>query len=171
MIALQARLEALGLSNYTPGIWDPNSQAVFKSLLATANANGMTWEEALAQIEASGGLKDATPKAPLQIQLTNPDDIRAMIQSGAQQVFGKYLSEADVNKFIASYQQQQAAAQTEAYNMGNNAGTMTGPVSTQGGVNEMFRRQFVADHTNEAGAAIFSNELDKILSALRGRQL
>lgn len=170
MIALQARLEAFGLSNYTPGAWDPASQKAFLYLLATANASGKTWQDVLAETEATGGLKGpgarGAERAPLQVRLTNPDDIRAVLQAGAQQVYGKYVDEADIESFIQSYHAQQTAAQTQDYNQQVTGGTM---VDAPRYIDAAFEQKFKAEKPNEAGAAIFQSKFEEILSALRGR--
>lgn len=167
---LQAALDAAGLmpDDYFLGQPDSATAKAVRALMEIANASGLTWEEVLRDRAGKGSMAGGEERAPLRVVLTNPDDIRAVLQAGMQQVYGKYMDEGDVQKFIASYHQQEAAMQTAAYNMAESGGTQTAAPASSGGINEAFRRQFVEDNFDEAGAAVFTSNLDLFLDSLRG---
>lgn len=102
--ALQSRLEALGLTGYTPGRWDPKSQAAYEELLAEANMAGKTWEEMLAIIQANpskkggGGGGGGLGAAPI-----SDDDIKALGNKVAQGVLGRNLREDEIANFLPAF--------------------------------------------------------------------
>lgn len=117
IIELQAKLEALGLKNYTPGRWDAQSRAAYKEVLSMANASGDTWEDMLNGIVADGGAGDGGGggRDPLSVSITNPATLKAVLQEGAQKVFGRYMDTSIVERLIGAFQSQEAAYQTGGY--------------------------------------------------------
>lgn len=176
IIDLQSRLHAAGLlSKYRPGIFSEDEISAYSRLLAMANGAGTSADQYLNYLTSVGAGEEIgadKTRAPLTISLTNENDIRAVLQAGAQQVFGKYVSENDIAKFVNSFHQQETTAQTDAYNQaGSEGGTITAPPSTAAGMNREFTDQFTAEHPTEARASIFSSKLNDIISSLIGPKL
>lgn len=175
--SIQAAMDAAGFlqGQWVSGAWNNESASAFESLLAAANAEGATWQDVLNRAVADPHNAAANQKQgrePLRVQLTNPDDIRGVIQSGAQQVYGKYIDPADVDKFISAYQAQETQQQTDYYNAGAPGaagGVFTPPAQSNAGINEQFTRQFQTQHPVEAGAGVFMDKLGKIISDLQGQ--
>lgn len=182
LAALQHQLVAAGYmsdDNIVFGSPDQKTANAMAQLLGTSNAQGTVWQTSLANRLTQAGQQPAPQRQiePLVIKLKNPDDIRSVIQSGAQQVYGKYLAPDDVEKFVNAYQQQDTAAQTQAYNMqvagqpNTTAGTVIGPPTTAEGINREFSDQFTAAHPTEARTGIFASKLDEIIKDLIGPKL
>lgn len=189
---LQHKLIAAGYmtdDNIVFGSPDAKTASAMAQLLGSSNATGKVWQTTLAARLTMAGQQPQAGKKPLQgapltIQLTNPDDIKAVIQSGANQIFGKYLDPAEVDKFVSAYQGQEAAYQTaqqsaagldpygrEILNPDGTRATQpmtqTAPASSAGMQREFFD-QMAAAHPTETRVAIFQDKLDEILNALKG---
>lgn len=177
--------------NIVFGSPDPKTASAMAELLGSSNATGKIWSKTLAERLAAAGQQPSTVKAarrdPLVINLDNPDDIRAMVQSGANQIFGKFLDPAEVEKFVSSYQSQQANYQTAAYQASGfdpSTGQAVGPLDEQGrpqgrgttltapatgaGAQEEFFRQMNATHPTATSAAIFTDQIGQMLQSLKG---
>jgi hypothetical protein len=94
-----------------------------------SNQSGLDKDRMLDQIIKSGGMpkKGKAARAPLTIELSNPEDIRATLRQTAQQLYSGDLSPEQEEAFIASYQGMQASAQRQAYGMAETGGTVVGP--------------------------------------------
>lgn len=182
----------LSEKNVVYGSPDPATASAMAQLLATSNASGVGWKSALSSRLAQAALNppEAARADPLVISLTNPDDIKAVIQSGANQVFGKFLDPAEVDKFVSSYQSQQAAYQTDVYKAGGydpTTGRAVGPLDSSGkpvgyattvtkpatgeGEQRQFFDQMAAAHPTETRTALFMDALSPIIDALHGPQV
>lgn len=109
-------------------------------------------------------------KAPNVIHLTNPDELRTILQKGAQELYGGRLPDEDVNKFVQAYQFQESATKTAAYNAGEgNLGTyggsasVTDPASVSTAAETFIR----TEHPNQVAATEFGSAMDNMLTALR----
>lgn len=139
------RAHLLG-DHFTHGRWDVASQKAFKTLLAFANVNGLTWQQALQtyQAQASRGALGNAPgngsstSAGQLIQVTNPEDLRLAFQDASRQLTTGQFNDATINEMIAAYQHAEVVAQTTGQqtlsgNVGGGAhsiaGTVTGPPS------------------------------------------
>ena len=192
---LQRQLIAAGYmddSNVVFGSPDLKTASAMAELLGSSNATGKVWRTTLAERLAMAGLqppkKERAQALPLTIELSNPDDIRAMIQSGANEMFGKYLDPVEVEKFVSSYQAQQAAFQTEQYSASGfepatgreilnpdgtratRSVTSTAPATGEGAQRQFFG-QMAEAHPTETRAAIFTDKLDEIINGLLGPRL
>lgn len=187
ILTLQQKLHDAGLlKTYRPGVYGPDEVTAFSQVMALANGAGTTWGNYLDYMAANptavGGT--ASTHSPLVVRLKNPDDIRAVLQTGAKAVFGKFMSEDDIQKFISAYQGQQAAYQTAAYQAtGYNpetgqqdlgaqgqptaqGATLTEPPTTAEGMQTQFTRQMYQDHPVTAEMAEFVANFDNLLSTL-----
>jgi hypothetical protein len=63
-----------------------------------------------------GGAGDTT-RAPLTVDLTSPEDLRAIAQRAAVSALGRALRDDELNRFVTSFQGRERQAQTQGYNI------------------------------------------------------
>lgn len=100
-----------GSSTPGNGLTDKD-RSVFADLLWYANTQGMEWIDAFQQLGTA--LPDQVQKssyARRQYQVSNPADIKAVIQQTSQQVLGRKLAEEEADRMVSAYQQQQIQSQ------------------------------------------------------------
>src|SRR5690606_6336197 len=145
---LQATMAAAGLltGDFRYGIWDAGSAAAYKDLLAEANAQGLTAEQAL-QLRAStftsggsggsdgsgggggaGGRWEIGPDGepvwveeqyvppPLEIRTTNQDDLRRVFRAAVIDTMGQGWSQEQINEVVDAYNWKEIQVQQDAYN-------------------------------------------------------
>jgi hypothetical protein len=189
MIQLQQGMQAAGLYTgaFHLGVWDTNDVNAYERLLTMANASGQDSKSALQQAITSAKV-NTTTRAPLVVKLKSDSDIKAMLTDSANNVFGKYLSNDDLQKFINAYHAQETQYQTAAYNAtGFNPGTgqqdingvgmpvqasgatLTEPPTTAAGMEDQLKRQMYAEHPLEANEAAFVNAFGPLLQTLGQR--
>lgn len=134
--SMQADLIAAGLmsrSGLRPGVYDDRTRAAYKKLLEFANRQGINRADALQRLiegTTRGGGGGPT-RAPLVVQLTNPDTIRRLIDQTAPDIIGRRLSDAETQQLIGAYQSLESSAQRGAYNTATAGGTVTEPPDLQ----------------------------------------
>ena len=110
---VQAQMKRAGVisSNYRAGIADDVTKAGFKTLLEQANNSGADWRSTLAVLEATpaGGTGKLPPK------VSNPDDLKRIIQQSAQYVLGRDLDDVAADQLVRTYQQMQVKQQTTGF--------------------------------------------------------
>lgn len=121
---IKFRLKALGLlpkGSRTPlAVWDDDAAGGFKEVLAWANARGMTWQQALEDMEDSA-LSYGGEEEPIQARAaTNPLDFRAMGDQMGRAGIGRGLTDREEEQFAS------AAAAFEAPSL-NSDSTVSGP--------------------------------------------
>jgi len=110
------------------GKWDGTTASAMREILAVANAEGQDWqvafETAVADAVGSGYLtaerqsdaeaaakaeaaRQPTPLPPFQV--TNPDDLRSVVQHTARRILGRNADEAMVNQFINNWQSYESS--------------------------------------------------------------
>jgi hypothetical protein len=105
---IQKRMQKAGLlgSKYRIGVADDATVSKFKEVLAQANRTGSNWDAALNTLQASqqagGGLT---------YKVSNPEDIRAVVQQTASKVLGRSADDQLVTRIVKSYQQLQVEEQ------------------------------------------------------------
>lgn len=119
------------------GVWDETSRDGYRKLLAFANASGLDEHAALNQWKMTrdqfGDPAQSLP--PLQVKLSNPDDLKLVFRKAVMDSLGEGWDETKLDAMVASYQEQERQAQTEAYNLQvanggeGAAGTVTTPPS------------------------------------------
>lgn len=152
----------------------------FKRALISHLASGQQTDlssflnQAVSTYQATG----TRTKTPLVVKLTNPDDLRITLQKTVQDLYGGNLPEDQVQKFIQSFQSDQAAEQTAAYTAGGfnpetgqsdlsgsqtAGGTVTG-VASPAAAAEAFTR---TNYPNQVAATAFGNALNNIIDTLK----
>ena len=134
---LQAALSNAGLlSDFRYGVWDQESRAAYKSLLEEANASGLTAEAMLSRRQQSvdiggggsggGGGWSVDPETgepiapqftppPLELRLSNKDDLRRVFRTAVIDKIGKGWSQAQIDELVDAYNWQEIRVQQEAY--------------------------------------------------------
>jgi hypothetical protein len=105
---IQQRMNKAGIlgKKYRIGLADEETIAAFRKVLGQANTNGTNWTSAL-------GTLVSTPQqgTGLPYRVSNPDDIRKVIQQTAGTVLGRSADAALVDRLVKSYQQLQIQEQ------------------------------------------------------------
>jgi hypothetical protein len=153
------------------GIKDQDTLAAYSqaaNLAAQLHASGMTLDEVITQGSSVGGGRGAgaggPTRAPLTIQLTNPQDVHFVANKVGQTVLGRNLNDAELQAITASFQGGEATAQRAAYNTGVGGGTSTQAPSLQAFAEQQVR----AKNPVEAGAHDLSQTFDTFLSLIAG---
>jgi hypothetical protein len=87
-------------------------RSVFADLLWYANTQGVEWFEAFTQLGTK--LPDVVQQSGYsrrQYTVSNPSDIKAVVQQTSQQILGRKLMDTEADELVAAYQQQQIAGQ------------------------------------------------------------
>lgn len=119
------------LSNDIPiGAWEQKSATAFRKVLELANRTGVDWGTALLNYASTPTLKDLTggsTRAPLTVRLSNPDDLKSVFKQAAyNQLGGKgFVDDAQTQRFVDTYHEQESKAQRAAYNAAGSGGTVT----------------------------------------------
>ncbi len=134
---LQEQLVHAGLIGaddaYPKGVYDNGTDKAFDFILAYANAQGLTWEAALAQYQSgyqsalSAGKGPRGPKGPtFTPRLSNPDDLKKVFkQVTMQNLGGNFLDEAQVSQMVEAYNQIELGSQRQAFNAAVGGGGTT----------------------------------------------
>jgi hypothetical protein len=128
---LQRQLAEVGL--LPPGasiqfrVWDETSAAAFYKLLAYANQNGLHWTSALNkmksesqgafQVDEFGNIVPVDPNAQekLPTRTTPREELIPLFRQAIIETRGEGWSEDKINSMVSAFQQQEIAAQQEAY--------------------------------------------------------
>jgi hypothetical protein len=132
LVQLQARLVAAGQLDpckFVPGQPDNATEKAYADVVKRSAFSGRSilsiLDESTKAVQAMGGI-DALAKskrAPLSLDLSNPNDLRRVVMAGAEKVYGHAnVDEATIQRIIGAVQSQQAAEQTAKY---NGAGAVT----------------------------------------------
>jgi len=87
-------------------------RSVFADLLWYANTQGVEWFQAFQQLGKS--LPDIIQQSGYsrrQYSVSNPADIKALVQQTSQQILGRKLNDVEADQMVMAYQQQQLAEQ------------------------------------------------------------
>lgn len=180
LIDLQNSMDAAGLydknADIVPGVWTDADTSAYTRALAGANQTGSddkTYIKRLIQSGAGAKQKASAARAPLVVHLTNPDDLKTLLQHGARDLYGGDLPEEDVQAFVDAYHARETSARTQAYNLGDPSatGTLDGgaggsvvdPASPSNAAEQFIRTQ----HPNQVAATQFGNAMGGILDTLR----
>lgn len=110
-----------------------------------------------AQIDAAGGGRGGgsglgRDRAPLTVELSNPDDLRRISQKVATSTLGRALTDDEVAKFVAGFQGVQHSTQSQAYGVDETGGTVVAPPAADTAAETFARR---ADPTAAGGQDFF----------------
>lgn len=135
------------------GAWDDTTRNAYKRLLAFANAGGYdNWAEALAEWERSGDVYEVddtgrgagsggTARQPKVINLTNPEDIKSVVDSLAVKRLGRRLSDADKARYAQLYNQLETEEQNKAYDLDETGGTMTNAPGVESFIDQRVKQE------------------------------
>ncbi|HUR18900.1 MAG TPA: hypothetical protein VMZ51_08205 [Acidimicrobiales bacterium] len=139
--ALQRQMVDAGLlkkTGFRLGVWDDASVAAYKDLLAFANRTGLDRQAALSQyargfadLESSGEPggeyagygtqpeeeEEEEKRAPFIAKLTNPEDLKNLLEDSSTRVIGRRLKADEAQRFIDTYQEMERTKQRQAYDM------------------------------------------------------
>lgn len=157
----QSRLNLAGLlgNNFALGTVDNQTRSAYSEILAIANREGVTDEEALAMVmqrRTSGG------GSVQRYRLTNPTDIKVAIRAIAQDALGRGLDDGDVNRLVKLFQQEELSAQKK-YQAG---GVVTDAPSAQ----QFVQSKIQQDFGEEASTRKLDQLFQGIDQALGGKQ-
>lgn len=140
---MQTQMDAAGLfdkgDRIKIGVWDDTSVAAYTKLLQFANQGGRSVPEALKELgtlsaaeraerglggvgQAGAGGKSA--RNPLVVSLSNPQDLRTLVDRTARKTLGRAPSEKEMTTFVSAYQQMQAQQQQAEYAATETGGTV-----------------------------------------------
>lgn len=133
---------------------------------ATALAEGAgSLDMVLSQRADLSQLAEKRERQPLTVHLTNPEDIKALGNQVAVQVVGRKLTDAELNKLVATRHTQERSAQQTAYAQADaSGGTVTDPATSQGALESEIRSMAPV----EAGAHDIATQFSNFLSILGG---
>jgi len=153
---VQAALVRIGVlkeGGFQPGVMDKKTAAGFRDILGEANATGRQWRAVLTErtqmADATGydpSAGSGSERAPLTIELTNPDDIKGKLDQDSPDLIGRGFSDAEKAAFVADYQGQETSAQTQAYNNAESGGTVTGPPSVEAALMKKAKGEFAPEY-------------------------
>lgn len=165
IVQLQLAMVQAGLlskTGFAPGSWDNATRGAYSELLGVANQSGSTWDVALGAMlqnaELFGGIGSAggggAMRAPLVKQLTNPDDLKAIANLVAGEVYGRGLSDEEKEAFVQTFQSLEGSVQEQAYGMAMTGGTIIGPPAADVAAEKFLKEREPA----EAAATSFANQ-------------
>lgn len=126
-----------------------------KQAMLYANANGVTLDVAATMMAADPNIKAQVAATGARVRTTPKQDLRAVFKQAAGSVLGRQLSDADVEKFVRSYNQAEV---TEA--MGGAAAPSV-QVAAQEAVTSA-----APDEAAAMGALQLANIMDQKIKAL-----
>lgn len=131
---------------FVVGVWGPDDIVAYKNVLAAANANFMSDEEWLnaAIANPSMRIKAKQSRAPLKVVLTDPDDLKAVMDSTARTVFGRNieLPEEFKNSLIGSFHEIQRQRQIQNYNIDEVGGEIVDSPNPSSYVEQRIKEQY-----------------------------
>jgi hypothetical protein len=122
LVNLQRAMNQIGLlsKNYTVGVVDQQTRSAFTNLLETANFSGEEYEQTILRMAAAGGSQRGNLS---QYRVSNPDDVKSVINKVAQQTIGRKLQEGDLDRmarlFLEEERQSARSGSTEVVSAPN----------------------------------------------------
>lgn len=136
---------------FQSGAPDTATRKAITTMLTEANGLGMQWKDYLSErvqiAEANGGPAGPT-RAPLEIQLSNPDTIKAAVTNDATSLLGSSAAAGDPNHYVGEIQDAERLQQTEAYNQTGSgyAGGTGGTTTDAPSVDALLMKEHPAEH-------------------------
>lgn len=126
---IQADMIAAGLLNKSDvrvGVWDAASASAYKDVLAFANQQGVSAQEALTILVSNPPLgKPGTGRAGQVVSYTNPADIASGYQNVSQQLTGQEQPTADFQDYFHGQEAAANASAVGAHNAALGGGTQS----------------------------------------------
>jgi len=125
---MMVRAGLLGEGNFIPGIADKSTLGALGVVLGAANNSGMSAENVLAvamrnqegiAARSGGGGGGGGRRPALQLQVSNRDELRSLLDNAAQSVIGRNLESLGLNpdEFADAVQAAERDIQTRSFNM------------------------------------------------------
>ncbi len=108
------------------GVADERGFSAFKAAALRAARSEKTFSEVLDEAVASGAgdTERGRKRAPLTVQVSNPQEIARMARAAAQEILGRGdVAPEQIQAIVSRYQAQEASTQTNAYNASFAGGT------------------------------------------------
>lgn len=127
---LQRQMAALGLlppnARFRLGVWDQASQKAYRTLLAYANQQGMSFQQAMAHMEATGMnatvdefgnlvTGEGQTQEPLPTRTSNPDELKLVFRKAVIDTLGQGWDEGKIDQMVRSYNDLEVKQQRAAY--------------------------------------------------------
>lgn len=107
-----ANAGVLSSEDWAPGSWGQTTQTAYREVLAYANQNGMTKEEAIRHLAANPTLKmlrgamkgsGGGGGSGRSVTLANPQDLQAVANEVAPKTIGRKFTQAELDSFVKSF--------------------------------------------------------------------
>lgn len=111
LINLQRAMNQIGLlsDNYSIGMVDQPTRSAFTNLLETANFSGEDYEQTILRMAAVGGSRRGSLT---QYRVSNPDDVKSVINKVAEQTIGRKLQEGDLDRMARLFMEEERRSAT-----------------------------------------------------------
>lgn len=132
--------------------------------------NFPTYLSNIADIGIKNGQGATSVHPPNTITLDDPAALRTMIQDTAQKLYGGWLPEDEVQKFINTFQSQNASYQTQQYNQAYGTGPGgygPGGTAIKPDANAEAEQYIRTQHPNQVAATQFGNAMAPIIDTLK----
>jgi hypothetical protein len=104
------------------GKWGPRSATALRTVMETGNGTNRTWQEVLRRTPLEDDGSDGSDsgsgagRAPLQVRLSNPEDLKKAFRTAAQQATGGvFINEKQIGEMVTAYQAKETEFQQQAY--------------------------------------------------------
>lgn len=169
MMDLQKKMESLHLysGDYTLGVWQQQDAAAYAKVLTNSNINGVNSSTMLGQMLANPQV-DTTPtqRAPLTVHLSNPEDIKALANKTAKDLYGGMLPDSTVSAITDAIHQSESQYQQSAYDMATTGGQVTDSISPD----TVAANKIKELHPNEVAATRFGDQFGAMLDTFKSNQ-
>lgn len=110
----QVRMNAAGLlgNEFALGVVDNQTRSAYGEVLAVANRETVTAEQALGLIQQQH-LKIKTGTGVKRYRISNPADIKAVINQSAKTLLGRSLDDNQLDAMVKAFQAQEVSAQKQ----------------------------------------------------------
>ena len=125
---------------------------------------GLSFNQYLDQLKAAGAGKIAGPKrAPLTISYTDPETLKATLNSAAENALGRGLTKHELDAFVGAFHSKEAAFQRGAY---NNDKSVTNPDAS--GEAQAYIGSHNQVEAKQAASAGYLDQISRMLGAVPG---
>lgn len=175
--ALKARMNAAGLygtSGFASGDWTQADANAYQIVLESANGMGIRNADVVIDNLANDARRSPRvqgPRAPLVSQISNPDDIRAVIRKSAYELTGSRLSDDDEQRLISMYQGQQGSVNAAVHAGGSAAPGLSTAVTNEAGMQNFANAQIERMRPGEVQNVRAMNFMDKMLESIGTTQI
>lgn len=184
LAALQRKMVAAGLlkpGTAQLGVWDQVSMTAYTRLLEFANASGLDAQTALDRWGQATQKNPNQGRAPLVVQVTNPDDLRQTFRKAVIDTLGEGWDQSKIDQMVNAYQQVETQAQQQQYQMkgttidpntgypvdAGQGGTVTAPPSPQAYAEQQARSEAPAQ-AQEHDSLGFINQFRQMVGGWQG---